>query len=68
MAREDLLGRPMTPDEGELLDIYQHLKRMAARDDLAPCVQSNARIALAALWQIVTDLDLSYEQVYDLGV
>ena len=28
----------------------------------------NVKKALSAMWQIVNDLDLKYEQLYDVGV
>ena len=68
MAGTDLLGKPTTDIERELLANYEALKRLAARDDLPPCVARNTREALACLWQIVNDLDLEFEQLYDLGV
>ena len=55
----DVLGHPVTPTEEELL---------AGRADLPPCAARNVRKALACLWQVVTDLDLRFEQLYDLGV
>jgi len=64
----DLLGRPLEATEQELLDIYQALKQLAARSDLAPCAQSNVRRALSAMWQVTNDLDLQFEQLYDVGV
>ena len=41
---------------------------LAARDDLPPCAARNVRKALACLWQATNDLDLQFEQLYDLGV
>ena len=64
----DLLGQPMTTAERELLDIYERLKRTASRDDLPPCARHNVLKALACLWQVTNDLDLQFEQLYDLGV
>ena len=68
MANTDLLGKPTTEVEGQVLDVYQALKALAARDDLPPCAARNVRKALAALWQATNDLDLQFEQLYDLGV
>lgn len=68
MARKDLLGRPITGTEAELARIYGALKAMAARDDLPPCAERNVKKALACLWQVVNDLDLEFEQLYDVGV
>lgn len=67
-AHTDLLGRPLDVYEHELLRIYQALKQLAAQPDLPPCAARNVRKALACLWQTVTDLDLQFEQLYDVGV
>jgi hypothetical protein len=64
----DLLGHPTDAAERELLDLYERLKRAAARDDLPPCARHNVLKALACLWQVTNDLDLQFEQLYDLGV
>jgi hypothetical protein len=64
----DLLGHPVTAAERELLDLYERLKHVASRDDLAPCAQQNVRKALACLWQATNDLNLQFEQLYDLEV
>jgi hypothetical protein len=64
----DLLGRPLTPVEVELLDLYNRLKDLLRRDDLEPCARAAARNALAALWNGVNDLALEHEQLIDLGV
>jgi hypothetical protein len=64
----DLLGRPITETEAQLARLYADLKTMAARDDLPPCAERNVKKALACMWQVVNDLNLEYEQLYDLGV
>ena len=64
----DILGQPLTDAERQLTDVYERLKQLAAREDLAPCAQHNVRKALACLWQVTNDLDLQFEQLYDLGV
>lgn len=64
----DLLGRPLNERERELLSIYEALKNLAAQDDLPPCAARNIRQALASMWQVTNDLDLQFEQVYDVGV
>lgn len=66
--KTDLLGNPMTELEKETLDLYERLKALAAREDAPPCVSRNAKKALACLWQAVNDLDLRFEQLYDVGV
>lgn len=68
MADVDLLGRPMTETETEFLQVYRQLKVLAGREDLPPCAERNVKKALACLWQIVNDLDLEFEQLYDVGV
>ncbi|GHO65457.1 hypothetical protein KSC_043490 [Ktedonobacter sp. SOSP1-52] len=64
----DLLGRLLTEHERDLLHIYQSLKSLAACDDLPACGRQNVRKALAAMWQVTNDLDLQFEQLYDVGV
>ena len=64
----DLLGRPVTDAEAQLLQAYEGLKTIAARDDLPPCARHNVQKALACMWQVTNDLDLQFEQLYDLGV
>jgi hypothetical protein len=68
MADTDILGTALTPIEQETMRAYDLLKELAARDDLPPCVARNVRKALACLWQATNDLDLQFEQLYDLGV
>jgi hypothetical protein len=64
----DLLGKPLTEQEQDLIDVYETLKKLAAQSDLPPCAARNVRKALACMWQAVNDLDLQFEQLYDLGV
>lgn len=68
MTSTDLLGAPTTEVETQVLGVYETLKALAARDDLPPCAARNVRKALASLWQATNDLDLQFEQLYDLGV
>lgn len=68
MTQTDLLGRTLTKDEQDLLVAYNALKDLASRADLAPCAARSVRRALAALWQATNDLDLQFEQLYELGV
>jgi hypothetical protein len=65
--RVDLLGEPVSGDDGELLDCYERLKALLGRD-LDPCVEANVRAAVAALWNAVVDRGLDYEHLTDLGV
>ncbi len=67
-AFTDLLGRPVTAVEAELLDLYRRLKALLERDDLEPCTRAAVRNALAALWNGVNDLALEHEHLIDLGV
>lgn len=48
--------------------VYRELKDLLRRDDLPPCVRANAVQALACMWQVVNDLALEYEMLYDIGV
>ena len=68
MPDTDLLGRPLTAVERDLLAAYESLKALAARDDLPPAAARNVKQALAAMWQATNDLDLQFEQLYALGV
>ncbi len=64
----DLLGKPLSEQEQEILAAYETLKNLAARDDLPPCAARNVRQALASLWQATNDLGLQFEQLYEYGV
>ncbi len=64
----DRLGRELTADEAELVAIYERLKTYVVRPGLPPCAARNAKKALAAVYCAAADLDLVYEQLYDLGV
>jgi hypothetical protein len=66
-ANTDLLGRPTTPDEDELLELYRRCKALLGRDDLAACAHAGVRAATVALWNVVNDLGLEHEQLIDLG-
>ncbi len=65
---KDLIGRELEPGEKDILEIYERLKELCAAEGQAPCVRSNLRFATAAIAQVVTDLGLDYEHLYDLGV
>lgn len=67
-ATTDLLGRSLTDTEARLLAVYRELKGLLQVQDLPPAVQANLRYALANLWNIVNDLGLEFEQLYELGV
>ena len=64
----DLLGQPVSEGDAKFLAIYRELKTLAARDDLPPCAERNVKKALACMWQVVNDLNLEFEQLYDVGV
>jgi hypothetical protein len=66
-ADTDLLGRPRTPAEEELLELYRRCKALLGRDDLAPCAHAGVRAAAVGLWNVVNDLGLEHEQLIDLG-
>jgi len=68
MAHSDILGNPITEGDEQLLAVYESVKALLVRDDLAPCVRSNARVALAALWQAVNDQNIAFEQISEYGV
>lgn len=53
------------PHEQELLALYERLRTLASDPALAPCVAANTRVAVAALWNIVSDLGIRYEQILD---
>lgn len=65
MAAKDLLGRDLTETEARLLGLYQEVKRLLEQDDLAPGVRANLKATLSHLWQVVNDLNLEFEQVYE---
>ena len=67
MPTTDLLGRPTTPVEDELLELYRRSKALLERDDLPPCARAGVRAATIGLWNAVNDLALEHEQLLDLG-
>ena len=64
----DLVGKPLSEQEQAMLNIYEALKKLAAQEDLPPCAARNVRRALASMWQVTNDLNLQFEQLYELGV
>ncbi len=68
MTHIDRLANELTPDEAELLVLYERLKAYVARPGLPPCASRNAKKALGALHVAANDLDLVNEHLYDLGV
>lgn len=63
----DLLDNKLTAEESKLLDVYQGLRELS-RAAVTPCVQANARAALAPVAVAVTDLGLRFEHLLDEGV
>ena len=64
----DVLGQPLTDVERQVMELYLSLKSLVARPDLSPSTAQNLRKALACLWQVTNNLDLQFEQLYDVGV
>ena len=54
--------------ELKALEVYRSLKDLAGDAQAPPCVAANAKRALASVWQIVNDLGLSFEQLYEYEV
>jgi len=61
-STKDLLGNDLTADEQELVDLYQRLKTMSARDDLPPVATANVKQAMVMLWNACNDLALLHEE------
>jgi hypothetical protein len=61
-STKDLLGNDLTADEQELVDLYQRLKTMSARDDLPPVATANVKQAMVLLWNACNDLALLHEE------
>ncbi len=59
---KDLLGRPLSPAERDLLDLYRRLHTMSTRSDLPPCALMNCKQAMVMLWNACVDLDLVFEE------
>jgi hypothetical protein len=68
MPEMDVLGKPIGEADAQLMRLYGELKELSVREDLPPCVERNVKKALACLWQVVNDLNLEFEQLYDMGV
>ena len=58
----------LSAQEERLLAIYRDLKQLATQSDLPPCAARGVRKALACMWQVINDLNLDFEQLYDVGV
>lgn len=57
--------RQLTDTEVRVTEVYEALKELSG--DEAPCVAKNAQRALAVVWQIMNDLGLECEQLYEYG-
>lgn len=68
MTKTDLLGKQHSRQDRAILRVYESLKALAQDSGLPPCAASNIRKALACMWQVTNDLNLQFEQLYDLGV
>ncbi len=55
----------LTETEVRVKEVYETLKVLSK--DESPCVAKNAQRALAVVWQIMNNLGLEYEQLYDYG-
>ena len=60
--KTDLLGKPLTKDDVELLDLYARLKTMSARTDLPPVVTANVKQAMVLVWNACNDLAILCEE------
>jgi len=59
---KDLLGNDLTDDEQQLVDLYQRLKALSAREDLPPVAVANVKQAMVMLWNACNDLALLHEE------
>ncbi|MCL5264485.1 MAG: hypothetical protein M1343_04710 [Chloroflexi bacterium] len=59
---------PPTDVEKKVLQVYELLKELSADPAAAPCIKANSQKALACVWQIVNDLGLGSEQLFELGI
>ena len=61
-AKTDLLGRALTKDDLELLDLYGRLKALSQRTDQPPVVTANVKQAMVMLWNACNDLAILGEE------
>ena len=59
---KDILGNDLTDDEQQLVDLYQRLKALSAREDLPPVAVTNVKQAMVMLWNACNDLALLHEE------
>lgn len=50
--------------EQKVLSVYETLKELSMVKEI-PTVSCNARRALASVWQIVNNMGLEFEQIYE---
>jgi len=62
---KDILGNQLTSMEEEVLDVYERLKALSEQRDLPPCVERNAKQAMAHMWNAARDLNLVFETLLD---
>jgi hypothetical protein len=62
--RTDLLGGDLSEDELAIVDVYERLKALCARD-LPPVAAANLEHALAAVYNAVNGLGLIHEHLVD---
>ena len=58
----DLLGRPLTADEQQLVALYRQLLQASQRADLPPCALMNLKQAMVLVWNACNDLGLLCEE------
>ena len=61
-AKRDLLGRELSRDDVELLDLYARLKALSQRTDLPPVITANVKQAMVMLWNACNDLAILGEE------
>jgi hypothetical protein len=61
-TNKDLLGRTLSADERELLDLYGRLLALSRRQDLPPAALMNVKQAMVLIWNSCNDLALLCEE------
>lgn len=65
---ENLILAPSNEVEEKALQVYELLKQISVDPNSAPSTKANAQRALACVWQIVNDLGLVHEQLFEYGI
>jgi hypothetical protein len=67
---KNLMDADLSEGEAMLCDVYRQLARAVEMhgDELPPFAGRNARKAMAALWQVMSGLDMDPGQLYHVGV